>query len=72
MRYGTIALSAFGCLLTSISPLVEALRAEGVRFEDKVQTFKPIELKALSWSLTPYVHQQEALLAWKQNSIAKA
>ena len=48
-------------------PLVEALRAEGVRFEDKVQTFEPIELGA-KLSLTPYAHQQEALLAWKQNA----
>ncbi len=48
-------------------PLVEALRAEGVRFEDKVQTFKPIDLGA-EMSLTPYVHQQEALLAWKKNA----
>ncbi|MGB3293116.1 MAG: DEAD/DEAH box helicase family protein [Phormidesmis sp.] len=48
-------------------PLVEALRAEGVRFEDKVQTFEPIALGA-ELSLTPYAHQQEALLAWKQNA----
>jgi superfamily II DNA or RNA helicase len=48
-------------------PLVEALRAEGVRFEDKVQTFEPIELGA-ELSLDPYPHQQEALQAWKEQS----
>ena len=48
-------------------PLVEALRAEGVRFEDKVQTFDPLDLKA-NLALTPYAHQQEALQAWKENS----
>lgn len=48
-------------------PLVEALRAEGVRFEDKVQTFEPIDLHS-ELSLTPYAHQQEALQAWKENA----
>ncbi len=47
-------------------PLVEALRAEGVRFEDKVQTFEPLELQD-NLTLTPYEHQQEALQAWKVN-----
>ena len=47
--------------------LVEALRAEGVRFEDKVQTFEPIDLQS-DLSLTPYAHQQEALQAWKENA----
>ena len=47
-------------------PLVEALRAEGVRFEDKVQSFEPLDLQS-QLTLTPYVHQQEALDAWKAN-----
>jgi superfamily II DNA or RNA helicase len=47
--------------------LVEALRAEGVRFKDEVQTFEPIELGA-DLGLTPYAHQQEALQAWKENA----
>ncbi len=48
-------------------PLVEALRAEGVPFEDKVQTFEPIDFHS-ELSLTPYAHQQEALQAWKENA----
>ena len=48
-------------------PLVEALRAEGVRFEDKVQAFEALDLQA-DLKLTPYAHQQEALDAWKENS----
>ena len=47
-------------------PLVEALRAEGVRFEDKVQTFEKLDLQA-DLKLTPYPHQQEALDAWRAN-----
>lgn len=47
-------------------PLVEALRAEGVRFEDKVQTLDPLELGGAP-ALKPYPHQQEALQAWKAN-----
>ena len=46
-------------------PLVEALRAEGTRFEDKVQAFEKLELQA-DLKLTPYAHQQEALDAWKE------
>ncbi len=45
--------------------LVSALRAEGVRFEDKVQAFEPLDLQD-NLTLTPYDHQQEALDAWKQ------
>ncbi|MEL6815336.1 MAG: DEAD/DEAH box helicase family protein [Cyanobacteria bacterium J06598_3] len=45
-------------------PLVAALKSEGVRFDDKVQTFEPIDLQA-DLQLTPYAHQQEALQAWK-------
>ncbi len=47
-------------------PLVEALRAEGVRFEDEVQAFEALDLQA-DLKLTPYAHQQEALDAWKKN-----
>ncbi len=47
-------------------PLVEALRAEGVSFEDKVQTFEPLDLQD-NLTMTPYEHQQEALQAWKVN-----
>ncbi|MEO1386593.1 MAG: DEAD/DEAH box helicase family protein [Cyanobacteria bacterium J06634_6] len=45
--------------------LVTALKEEGVRFEDKVQTFEPLNLQD-NLTLTPYVHQQEALDAWKK------
>ncbi|MEO0804889.1 MAG: DEAD/DEAH box helicase family protein [Cyanobacteria bacterium J06643_4] len=44
--------------------LVEALRAEGVRFEDKVQAFEPLDFRA-NLTRSPYPHQQEALDAWK-------
>jgi superfamily II DNA or RNA helicase len=47
--------------------LVEALKAEGVRFDDQVQTFEPLDLKA-NLALTPYAHQQEALQAWQENA----
>ncbi|MEM6452624.1 MAG: DEAD/DEAH box helicase family protein [Cyanobacteria bacterium P01_D01_bin.105] len=46
--------------------LVAALKADGVRFEDKVQTFEPLDLQD-NLTLTPYAHQQAALNAWKQN-----
>lgn len=45
--------------------LVSALRAEGVRFEDKVEAVQPLDLQN-NLTLTPYDHQQEALDAWKQ------
>ncbi len=45
--------------------LVLALRAEGVRFEDEVQAFEPLDLQD-NLTLTPYDHQQEALEAWKK------
>ena len=48
-------------------PLVEALKAEGVRFNDKVQTFEPLDLQD-NLTLTPYTHQEEALQAWKENA----
>ena len=46
--------------------LVTALKKEGVRFEDKVQTFEPLDLQD-NLTLTPYTHQQEALDAWREN-----
>ncbi|MEL7224754.1 MAG: DEAD/DEAH box helicase family protein, partial [Cyanobacteria bacterium J06576_12] len=45
--------------------LVRALKADGVRFDDKVQAFEPLDLQD-NLTLTPYAHQQEALDAWKQ------
>ncbi|MGB3786394.1 MAG: DEAD/DEAH box helicase family protein [Phormidesmis sp.] len=45
--------------------LVLALRAEGVRFEDKVQAFEPLDLQD-NLTMTPYDHQQEALESWKR------
>ncbi|MEL6471337.1 MAG: DEAD/DEAH box helicase family protein [Cyanobacteria bacterium J06623_4] len=47
--------------------LVAALRAEGVCFEDKVQAFEPVDLQD-NLTLTPYLHQAEALQAWKSQS----
>ena len=47
-------------------PLVEALRAANVSFEDKAQGFQPLELVPRI-EKTPYRHQQEALDAWIQN-----
>ncbi|MGP1385451.1 MAG: DEAD/DEAH box helicase [Thainema sp.] len=47
-------------------PLVEALRAEGVTFEDKVSAFEPLELNS-QLTKKPYPHQQEALDAWIKN-----
>lgn len=45
--------------------LVSALKADGVRFEDKVQAFEPLDLQD-NLTLTPYAHQAEALEAWKK------
>ncbi|MEL7522388.1 MAG: DEAD/DEAH box helicase family protein, partial [Cyanobacteria bacterium J06553_1] len=47
--------------------LVQALQADGVRFDDKVQTFEPLDLQD-NLTLTPYPHQAEALQAWKANA----
>ena len=45
--------------------LVQALKADGVRFDDKVQAFEPLDLQD-NLTLTPYAHQAEALSAWKK------
>jgi hypothetical protein len=47
--------------------LVEVLKAEGTSFNDKTQTFQPLELSP-KLSMEPYPHQQEALQAWKGNN----
>ncbi|MBE9127292.1 MULTISPECIES: DEAD/DEAH box helicase family protein [unclassified Coleofasciculus] len=46
-------------------PLVEVLQAEDIYFVDDASEFAPLELVA-SFEMEPYLHQQEALLAWKQ------
>ena len=46
-------------------PLVEALQAEGTSFDDQAKEFSPLELLP-SFEMEPYLHQQEALLSWKQ------
>lgn len=46
-------------------PLVEALREEGVAFQDEARGFVPLDLES-QLTLTPYPHQQEALDAWKR------
>lgn len=46
-------------------PLVEALQAEGTHFIDDAKSFEPLELVP-SMEMEPYLHQSEALLAWKQ------
>ncbi|NJN01265.1 MAG: DEAD/DEAH box helicase [Leptolyngbyaceae cyanobacterium RM1_1_2] len=43
--------------------LVEALRAEGVSFDDQSPKFEPLQLKP-GLVMKPYAHQQEALAAW--------
>jgi superfamily II DNA or RNA helicase len=46
-------------------PLVEMLQANGVDFIDEAKEFLPLELVS-SFEREPYLHQQEALQAWKQ------
>ena len=46
-------------------PLVEALQASGADFIDEAKEFVSLEL-ASSVEMEPYLHQQEALSAWKQ------
>ncbi|HBL09882.1 MAG TPA: helicase, partial [Cyanobacteria bacterium UBA11162] len=46
-------------------PLVELLQSEGIDFIDDAKEFIPLELVS-SFEMEPYLHQQEALLAWKQ------
>lgn len=47
-------------------PLVEALKASNTEFIDEASEFFALELTS-SIEITPYIHQQEALLSWKQN-----
>ncbi|WP_346290466.1 DEAD/DEAH box helicase [Sphaerothrix gracilis] len=47
-------------------PLVEALRAEGVSFEDQSPKFEPLQLQP-RLVMEPYAHQREALSAWVQS-----
>jgi superfamily II DNA or RNA helicase len=44
---------------------VEALQAEGASFVDQAKAFDPLELVP-SMEMEPYLHQTEALTAWKQ------
>lgn len=46
-------------------PLVETLQADNINFIDEAKAFTPLELIP-SMEMTPYLHQQEALTAWKQ------
>lgn len=46
--------------------LVEALRAESTNFADEAQGFMPLALVP-SWEMSPYLHQKEALAAWKRS-----
>jgi superfamily II DNA or RNA helicase len=48
-------------------PLVEAMQAADIKFDDEAREFYALELDATS-DLEPYTHQGEALLAWKQAS----
>jgi len=45
--------------------VVEALKSAEVTFIDEASEFFELELKS-SFEMTPYPHQEEALLAWKQ------
>lgn len=45
--------------------LIEALQAEGASFVDQAKAFEPLELVP-SMEMEPYLHQTEALTAWKQ------
>lgn len=45
--------------------LVETLQAEGSSFSDEAKGFEPLELVP-SMEMEPYLHQSEALAAWKQ------
>jgi superfamily II DNA or RNA helicase len=45
--------------------LVESLKSSAVNFEDQVAEFFELNLRS-SFEMTPYPHQEEALLAWKQ------
>jgi len=45
--------------------LVAALQADGITLNDKAKEFHQLELVA-SVEMSPYLHQEEALAAWKQ------
>lgn len=45
--------------------VVEALQSSNAPFEDEVKEFFELKLNP-SFEMTPYPHQEEALLAWKQ------
>ncbi|AZI44376.1 DEAD/DEAH box helicase [Deinococcus psychrotolerans] len=45
--------------------VVETLRAHGVKHQDEATEFKTLELR-VSREVEPYLHQTEALAAWKQ------
>lgn len=42
----------------------EALRAHGAPYRDEAATFQKLEL-TFAREITPYLHQREALAAWK-------
>jgi superfamily II DNA or RNA helicase len=45
------------------APLMLALRADGLQIEDKARLFHEVRFKP-SFEMTPYEHQEEALMAW--------
>ncbi|HAC62649.1 MAG TPA: helicase [Cyanothece sp. UBA12306] len=45
--------------------LIETLQANDIEFIDQAKEFIPLDLNS-SFERTPYPHQQEALIAWKQ------
>jgi superfamily II DNA or RNA helicase len=47
-------------------PLVEAMQAAEIDFNDEAREFYNLELNS-SFEMEPYAHQEEALLAWKQS-----
>ena len=55
----------FRILAIHYRQLVEALQADGTDFNDQAKEFVPLELVP-SFEMTPYPHQSEALLCWKQ------
>ncbi len=48
------------------APLVIALQQSGIRFEDHVKQFSPIDDLELKAGLTPRAHQLEAFQAWRK------
>lgn len=55
----------FRILAIHYRQLVESLQAEAIEFKDEAKEFVPLELIP-SFEMTPYPHQNEALLCWKQ------